>query len=286
MSEIIKAPVIERDEFSHKGTFGTALLVTGSYGMAGASILAARSCLKSGVGIAKLLLPASVYPIVTSAVPECVCLPTGLKFQKTFGLCAVSKAKKEIHKVNSILIGCGMSQSAANKNLLKFVIKNAACPVIVDADGINMLSHSIDILREAKASVILTPHPKEMSRLTGKTVAVIENNREQTASDFAKEYGVYLVLKGHETVVAAPSGETYINHTGNSGMATGGSGDTLSGIMAARLAYEKDVLKAVCDSVYIHGLCGDLAAEKLSKSSMLPGDMIEELPFAFKKLEG
>ncbi|MBQ0083916.1 MAG: NAD(P)H-hydrate dehydratase [Clostridiales bacterium] len=285
MSAIIEKPRIVRAENSHKGTFGTALIISGSYGMAGAAMLCTNACLKSGVGIAKLCIPSSIYDIVAKGISEAVFVPCGIKPFKRFSLGAINKIKPHIKTANSIVIGCGMSQGFFNKRLLKYVIKNADCPIIIDADGINMLSRSIDILRRARAEIVLTPHPKEFSRLSGKGVAEIEADREKAACDFAREYGVYVVLKGHETVVSSPAGEVFINQTGNSGMATGGSGDTLSGILAARVAQNKELLQAVKESVYIHGMCGDMAAQKLSKTSMLPSDMIEQLPFVFKNLE-
>lgn len=287
MNRIIEKPVLDpRDDNAHKGTFGTALLICGSYGMAGAAVLAARAALKSGVGIARIMMPDSIYPIVTKSVSEAVFFPCGGKRSKKFGITACSMAKKALRGVTGILIGCGIGQGFFCRKLLRYVVKNAECPLIIDADGINMLSRNIDILKQAKAPVILTPHPGEMSRLCSTEVAKIEKNREEIAISFAKKHNAYIVLKGHETVVATPDGQVFINKTGNSGMATGGSGDTLAGIMVARLAITRDAIKAVCESVYIHGAAGDMAAERLSKTSMLPGDMISELPCVFKFLEG
>lgn len=286
MSKIIERPSIPlRDENSHKGTYGTALLICGSYGMAGAAVLAANAALRSGVGIAKLMVPSSIYTIAAGNASEAVFIPTGFKSAKKFGPFAARSAEKALEKVTAVLIGCGMGQGFFSARLVKFIVCNAQCPIIIDADGINMLSRSIDILMQAKAPVILTPHPAEMSRLCKKSIAEIEQNREKTASEFAKRYKVYLVLKGHETVVSSPDGEIFVNKTGNAGMATGGSGDTLAGIMAARIAAGGDVLTAVCDSVYIHGLAGDKAAERLSQTSLLPRDIIEELPCVFKSFE-
>ncbi len=284
MSSIITAPKIpKRAENAHKGTYGTALLICGSFGLAGAAVLAARAALRSGVGIAKCIVPKSIYPIVGKAVPEAVFLPTG---RKRLSIGSAWQAKKAVKTASSVLIGCGLSKGYFCKRTLKAVVKNAKCPVIIDADGINLLSSCINILKQAGSIVILTPHPGEMSRLCGKSIAEIEADRESAAKKFAVEHKVYLVLKGKNTVVATPNGEIYINPTGNAGMATGGSGDTLSGIMAAFLAAEKDILSAVNKSVYIHGLAGDMAAADLSQASMLPTDMTERLPAIFKMLEG
>lgn len=272
-------PKIEkRDKNSHKGTFGTALLVCGSYGMAGAAILAAQSALKSGIGKLKLAVDKSIYPICAVSTPEAVFLPYGLCFKKS--------VLKDIQTADSILFGCGSGVKNSALKKLKLIISNACSPIVIDADGINLLSHNINILKRAKTPIILTPHPAEMSRLCGKSVTEINANRVSVAADFAKKYGVYLVLKGNETIIAAPDERVSINPTGNAGMATGGSGDVLSGIIAALLAYNTDVFDAVTKAVYIHGMAGDIAAEQLSQTAMMPSDIIKELPCVFKTLEG
>ena len=269
----------KRDEDSHKGSFGTALLVCGSYGMAGAAILATSACLKSGVGIARVALHKKIYPILTTALPEAVCLPfNSFNLKKTL--------KKGIARTNSILIGCGMGKARLSKRALSFLIKNAACPLIIDADGINLLSGRIDILKQAKTPIILTPHPAEFSRLTGVSLEKINANRETCALSFAKQNGVYLVLKGHNTLVVSPNGDILKNTTGNPGMATGGSGDALAGIIAALIARDENVFEAISNAVYIHGLAGDMAAKRLSETAMLPSDLIEELPCIYKMFEG
>lgn len=272
-------PVIQRrDKNAHKGTFGTSLIIAGSYGMAGAAVLAAKAALRCGVGKAKLAVNKSIYDICATAISEAVFIPYGICFKKA--------VVKHIKTANSILFGCGCSTKKSTLKKLKLIIKNADCPIVVDADGINVLSQNIDILKQAKTPIILTPHPLEMARLSGKSVQEIGKDRIQTATEFANKYGVYVVLKGNGTVIAAPNKAPIVNPTGNAGMATGGSGDVLAGIMAGLLAQDSDVLKAVSAAVYIHGMAGDVAAEKLSEISMLPSDIIEELPCVFKTLEG
>ena len=284
--KIIEAPVFEkRAKNAHKGTFGTALLINGSYGMAGAAILSARSCLRSGIGIAKMCVPDKIYQIIAAAVPEAVALPVISSENGRFSATDADKILNAVAGVNCIVFGCGTGQSADIAKILDLLVKNAKCPLIIDADGINTLSSHINIIRQAHAPVILTPHPGEMARLCGKTVAEIENDRVKTAKAFATEYNVYLVLKGSGTVVATPTGEVFINETGNPGMATGGSGDTLTGIMAALISRDSDITRAVKNSVYIHGKAGDMAAERLSETSVLPSDIIDELPCLFKMLE-
>lgn len=276
----IKRPVIlKREPNTHKGTYGTALLVCGSYGMAGALAMSAKGCLRSGIGLVKCVVDEKIYPIVASLLPEAVFVVTDEKD-------IPSRLENELKTANSVLFGCGVGQSRQTEQILELIIKNANTPIIIDAGGINALALHINILRQAKAPLILTPHPKEMSRLTGKTVEEIEKDRIGTATEFSKLHNVYTVLKGHNTVVATPTGEYFINPTGNAGMSSGGSGDVLAGIMAARLCQNADITSAVTESVYIHGLAGDIAAERQSQTAMLPSDIIEELPCVYKILEG
>ncbi len=283
----IKRPKpIRRDKNSHKGTYGTALFICGSYGMSGAVIMASLAALRSGLGIAKIAIPDKIYDIVAKSVPEAVCVPCATSDMGTFCKTDAEKIVNEAKNCSVIVIGCGISNSQDNEEILAAVIKNAMCPIIIDADGINLLSHNIDIIKQTKASVILTPHPGEMSRLCKKSVAEIEKDRIGTAVKFSHEYGVITVLKGHKTIVATPKGCAYINTTGNAGMATGGSGDVLAGVIAAFVARSNDTVDAVKSAVYVHGAAGDLAAKYMSQTSLLPRDLIEQLPCLFKKLEG
>ncbi len=283
MAEAVKIP--KRDASAHKGSFGTALIIAGSYGMAGAAIMATKGCLRSGVGIAKCMLPASIYGFSAPTCPEAVFLPAGSRFSKRLGIAAILKIKGALRGASSVAIGCGIGKGIFCKALLKAVIKNAKCPIIIDADGINILSGSISLLKQASVPIILTPHPGEMARLCGKSVAEIQADRENTAKAFAKEYNVYLVLKGHCTVIATPSGEAFVNTSGNAGMATGGSGDVLAGILAARTAATRDILEAVRQGVFAHGAAADEAAKKSGETALLPRDIIEQLPAIFKAME-
>lgn len=258
---------------THKGTYGTVALVVGSYGMAGAAILSARACLKSGIGIAKLIIPEDIYSVVTCAVPEAVCLPVP-RFEE--------KVAKDLSAADCVLVGCGLSKSSDAEILLKSAIKNANKTIIIDADGLNLLSDSIDLIEGLKAELILTPHPGEMSRLVGVSVKEIEANRVFYAKQLAKKLSCVVVLKGAVTVIADKNGEVHFNILGNAGMATGGSGDALAGIMAAFCAAGKTAVRAAVESVYIHSLAGDLAKENKGEISLLPSDIIELLPEAFK----
>ncbi len=266
----------KREKNSHKGTYGTALLINGSYGMAGAAMLSAKAAMRSGVGIVKSVIGKSIYPIFTSFLPEAVCIPVNetengqLDF-KDIDIKALQKSS------NAILFGCGVGLCDSTKKLLQHIIKNAEIPLVIDADGINLLSQHIELLKESKAPIILTPHPKEMARLCKKSVAEIESDRIETARQFAKEYGVTLVLKGANTIVATENGEIFINTHGNSGMATAGSGDVLAGVIVSLLAQGYSPEFSAKAGVYNHSVAGDKAVLKQSKHALIASDIIDEL---------
>ena len=274
--KLLSAPTLpERPKISHKGTFGTALLICGSYGMAGAAILATRAALKSGVGIAKCLIPKSIYKILTVAVPEAVCLPKISTLKG--GLSAFVNIKSALQKTSAVLFGCGLSNTVHTKMLLKKLIKSNSCPLIIDADGINALAGCIYLLKKANAPIILTPHPAEMARLIKSDVKTVEANRITIARNFAKQYNCILVLKGANTLITDPSGKVYFNTLGNSGMATGGSGDVLSGIIVSLLAQGLPPIEAANAAVYLHSLAADKAAKITGEAGLLPSDIIEAL---------
>ncbi len=273
--EIIKQPEFpKRPHNCNKGDFGTALIICGSYGMAGAAILATRAALRSGVGIAKCVLCDGIYPAFTAAVPEAVCIPVEQSDNGTFKSIDIENVSQ---KSSAILFGCGVGKGKSVEQLVENIIKTAEVPLVLDADGINSLCDRIELLKQSKAPIILTPHPGEMARLTGKSIKEIEENRIEIARDFAKLYGCILVLKGANTIVASENGEIFFNCTGNPGMATGGSGDVLSGILVSLLAQGMNPLDAAKAAVFLHGSAGDKAALKKGERGMLPSDIIEEL---------
>lgn len=274
--KLIKKPHFnKRPHNCHKGTFGTALIITGSYGMAGAAILSAKAALRSGLGIAKCILGKSIYSSFTAALPEAVCLP---KDENSSGqLSYFDGLSKLINSCDSVLFGCGCGISDDGVKILTEIIQKSTVPIVIDADGINMLSSCIELLKESKAPIILTPHPAEMSRLCGITVKEVENNRIRSATDFVLKNKCYLILKGANTIVATPNGEINFNLTGNSGMATGGSGDVLAGILVSLLAQGLSPENAVKAAVYLHGHAADKAAARRGQHAIIPSDIIEEL---------
>lgn len=267
---------IVRPKNSHKGTFGTVLTFTGSYGMCGASVLSSKAALVSGAGMVKSFVCDKNYSAFTCALPEAVTIPC-----ETFASGAMAiygdQLKKELPFADSIIIGCGLGRTNEAVNLVKAILEMSCHPVVLDADGINAVCGNIELLRKTKASVILTPHPGEMARLLRVPTDEIEKNRPEFAKRVAVTYGVVVVLKGANTVVASPDGKVFFNTTGNPGMATGGSGDVLAGVIAARLALGENAVDATCNGVWLHGFAADQALLKYSMAGLLPSDIIAEL---------
>ena len=282
--EFVRDNLPTRPDDANKGTMGTLLNISGSYSMAGACILSSLSALRSGVGLQKIALPQSIYPTVATNVYEAVFLPLKDSNSGTVDSSSLDFLLDNAKRADSVLLGCGLGLSDDTISFVRDFVGACTVPLLIDADGINALSMNIDVLKKSKADVVLTPHPKEMSRLCSLSVEEIQADRAGIASSFAKEYNAVVVLKGKDTVVT--DGErVYVNPTGNSGMAKGGSGDVLSGIIASLMAQGVKNFEAACVGVYIHGLAGDLASAKLTKTAMLPRDIIEYLPHAFQAVE-
>ncbi len=279
MLEIVKRAVGFRPDDAHKGDMGTLLSVCGSYGMAGACMLSGMAALRSGLGLLKCALPESIYPIAAGRILESVYLPL-----KENGEGRSSRDNLKFlseQKADAVLIGCGLGVCDDTRELVKGFLTHCDKPMVLDADALNCIADDPSVLKGAKAPVIITPHPAEMGRLTGLTAREVNGNRRELARSFASGYNVVTVLKGAGTVTASPDGETAVNPTGNSGMATGGSGDVLAGICGALLSQGGKPFDCAAAAVFIHGLAGDLAARRLGKISMLPTDIISELPNAF-----
>ena len=270
----------KRDPEGHKGTYGRLLMVCGSIGMAGACIMAAKAALRCGVGLLNIAVPHALYSIVASAVPEAVftLYDTDETMEERIG--------EALAKADACLIGCGLGTTSYAERLVYTVLDNAKCPLVLDADALNILAKSPERLLNALKPVIVTPHPGEMARLCGASIGEIRENRIGTARAFAAKYRAVTVLKGAGTVIAAPDGEVRINTTGNPGMAKGGSGDVLAGMTASLLAQRPEAFTAAYAAVCLHGAAGDRCAERLSQTAMLPTDMIEALPAVLREIEG
>lgn len=281
---LFKNSVFNRPDDANKGTLGSLLCICGSYGMAGAAIMAGKAALRCGIGLLKIAVPKSIYPVCATNILESVYYPLEETSSGVISSKNTDFLLEMCEKSSAVVIGCGLSVCDDTKNLVQSVITNCEKPLVIDADALNCICNKPEILKNLKAPAIITPHPGEMARLLHSTPKTVNSNRENTAIDFAKKFGVVTVLKGAGTIIASPDGEVYINHTGNSGMATGGSGDILSGIIGSLLAQGAAPINAAAAGVFLHGTIGDLAAEKLGKISMLPTDMIDMIPTAYLKL--
>ncbi|MGN1434078.1 MAG: NAD(P)H-hydrate dehydratase [Ruminococcus sp.] len=280
---IVKKAVFDRPDDANKGTLGSLLCICGCYGMAGAAVMAGKAALRCGLGLLKTALPKSIYPIAAGAIFESVFFPLEETPDGKISKNNIDFLLCEAEKSSAVLIGCGLSMCDDTKTLVNSFIENCTKPLVLDADALNCVAENPDILKKAKAPIIITPHPGEMARLLKSTPKAVNENRAEIATDFAKEYGVVTVLKGAGTVIASHDGRVMINRTGNSGMATGGSGDVLAGMTGSLLAQGAKPFDAAAAAVYLHGLAGDIAAEKLGRISMLPTDLINEIPQAYKR---
>jgi NAD(P)H-hydrate epimerase len=266
----------DRDPYAHKGDFGKILLLCGSRGYTGAAALAAMGALRSGAGLVYLGVPESIYAIEAVKLTEPVVFPLPDEDGK-LGILAVNEILELLPKMDAVLVGCGLGQSQGTFVVVKAVLEQANCPVVLDADGINVLREHKDILRGRQHPTILTPHDGEFTRFGG----TIGENRMASAAYFAREWNAIVLLKGHRTCIT--DGHThYENHTGNPGMAVGGSGDVLAGIIVSLLGQGLKPLEAAACGAWLHGAAGDLCAEEIGQYGMLPTDMLCALPRLLK----
>lgn len=266
----------DRDPWGHKGTFGKILLLCGSRGFTGAAYLAAMGALRTGAGLVFLGVPESIYAIEAVKLNEPVVFPLPDKDGKLSEE-AIPEIMARLPQMDAVLIGCGLGQSEGTLAVVKAVLENAACPVIVDADGINVLSAHRDILRGRQYPTILTPHDGEFARIGGCLTA----DRMESAAALSRDLGCIVLLKGHRTCIT--DGRTgYRNTTGNPGMAVGGSGDVLAGMIVSLLGQGIAPLEAAACGAWLHGAAGDLCAKELGQYAMLPTDMLNALPRLLK----
>lgn len=266
----------DRDPYGHKGTFGKVLLLCGSVGFTGAAWLAAMGALRCGAGLVYLGVPESIYAIEAVKLNEAVVFPLpecdGIYSEK-----AAEAILPRLADMDAVLIGCGMGQSTGALKMLQTVLQNATCPVIVDADGINLLARNKNILQGRGAATLLTPHDGEFIRLNG----YLNGERMECAKSAARELGAIVLLKGHRTCIT-DGVRCFRNETGNPGMATGGSGDVLAGMITALIGQGLHPLEAAACGAWLHGAAGDLCAEELGQYAMLPTDMLSALPKLLK----
>ena len=266
----------DRDPWGHKGSFGKILLLCGSRGFTGAAYLSAMGALRSGAGLTFLGVPESIYAIEAVKLNEPVVFPLP-DSGGMVGIQAVNEILERLPKMDAVLIGCGIGISSATQAVVKAVLEQARCPVVVDADGITVLKEHKDILRGREYPTILTPHDGEFIRLGG----TIVEDRMASAAYFAQEWNCILLLKGHRTCITDGRNH-YRNCTGNPGMAVGGSGDVLAGIIVSLLGQGIAPLEAAACGAWLHGAAGDRCAEELGQYGMLPTDMLNVLPRLMK----
>ncbi len=272
--DFISSKLIKREKFSHKGTFGHALLIAGSYGKVGAAVLASKACLRSGVGLLTTHIPHTGYPIIQNTVPEAMCSidPSDLMFTEFPAL----------EQFTAVGVGPGLGQKTNSQKGFRELLLAKPSKLVIDADALNILSMKREWLKLLPENTVLTPHPKEFERLVGE--AADSWTRLQLQLQFSKQYKVIVVLKGAHTCITSPDGQVFFNTTGNPGMATAGSGDVLTGIILGLLAQDCSPLDAALLGVYIHGLSGDLFVAENSQEAMIASDLIEGLKKVFRQL--
>ncbi len=279
----------ERDLFSNKGSFGRVLLICGSKSMVGCCYLATIGALRSGAGLVTLAFPDCLYIPLTSRLTENLFLPLSCDENGFISIKAKELLIKKVNESDVVMLGCGIGVTDDTKAVVKDIILNSKTPLILDADALNCIADSVDILSKAKCDILLTPHPGEMSRLCGKTIFEIQEDRESTAVEFCNKYKVNLLLKGHETVICNKEcTDIYINKTGNTGLSKGGAGDLLSGIISGLFPPMKkegnSLFVSAVLGAFIHGLTSDFLKEEFSEFSMLPTDCANALPEVFSFL--
>ncbi len=282
--ETVRPYFKKRKKDAHKGTYGHLFIISGSLGKTGAAVMAGKAALKMGAGLVTVGTPESCLPIVARSMDELMTEPLPETPEKTLSYEAVKKTETLLKGKDALLIGPGISTHRSTAEFVLSLLPKIKIPVVIDADALNILASKPKALKSLPKPAILTPHPGEFARLLNLPTREVVKRKLELVPQFVTEYGVYLVLKSYRTLTATPEGRVYINSTGNPGMATAGSGDVLSGMVASMIIQEKNLLEAVLAAVYIHGLSGDLGAQKLGEKTLIAGDIIRELPRSIKSL--
>jgi len=284
----LKWVAARRKPDAHKGDFGHVLIVAGSVGKTGAAALAAKAALRAGAGLVTVATAQSALPTVASLGMEFMTEPLPETDSGTISPRALDQGRmdKIVEGKTVLAVGPGVGQVPETAEFVRAIVNRYALPVVLDADGLNAFAGCMSTFRARNRPALLTPHPGEMARLIGKTTAEIQRSRVETAREFAARCQAVLVLKGFRTLVASPNGQVWVNPTGNAGMATGGTGDVLTGLLAGLLAQhaERAPAEVASAAVYLHGLAGDLATSRLGQASLIAGDLVEALPEAFRAL--
>jgi hydroxyethylthiazole kinase-like uncharacterized protein yjeF len=285
-SQFVRSILPLRSPFAHKGSFGHLLVVAGSPGMTGAAALASISALRAGCGLVTLAIPRSLNHIMEEKLTEVMTLPVPETSSRTFGPESVEPIVSFLKKADALALGPGLSRSEETEEFVQKLLPLVECPTIIDADGLNNLCSDVAVIRRTSAPLVLTPHPGEASRLIDAKASVIDAGRIEYAVRLSKVFDSTVVLKGAPTIVAGSEGLLGLNPTGNSGMATGGSGDVLTGIIGGFLAQGVGLFASAAASVYLHGLAGDLGADDKTEYCLMAGDIMDYIPRAFKECLG
>ncbi len=284
VADELATELMPRPAASHKGDYGHVLLVAGSVGKSGAAVLAARAAVRSGAGLVTVAAPLEIVHTVDGASLESMTAP--LPQTETGGLApdAVRRVDELSVGKTVLAVGPGLGQDAATFAAVQQVVSQCELPLVLDADGLNALAAERRVLKERKAETVLTPHPGELGRLLGLTPGEVQSDRIRAVRQGAAEFGAIVVLKGYQTLVGTPDGTVFVNPTGNPGMASGGTGDVLTGLVAGLMSQRYEALSAALLGVFLHGLAGDLAAEGRGQPALAAGDLLSSLPGAFERL--
>lgn len=286
LSEVRELPELpERKPESHKGDYGRVLVIAGSPGMTGAAFLAGKAALRSGSGLVTVACPESLNPILEVKLTCVMTMPAAETADHTLAMAALDVLLERSDEADSVALGPGVSRHEETARLVRALVEKIDKPLVIDADGLNNLVGAIEILQKRQAPTVLTPHPGEMARLAGIKTAEVQKARKDTAAGFARKCGAIVALKGHETIVTDGS-KVYVNKTGNPGMASGGTGDVLTGMVASFLGRGFEPFDAARLAVYLHGAAGDIAASEVGQESVIATDLLGALPYAFMRLPG
>ena len=269
----------QRDPEGHKGDFGKVLCICGSVGYTGAPIFASRAAVRTGAGLVFLGVPQSAWPVAAVKSDEAMPFPLPETADGKLSLLAEEPIRQRAAGCDAVLLGCGLGRDWQTDSLVQDLL-NMEKPLVLDADGLNAISENAELLQKRPAVTVLTPHEGEFLRLGGD----LSRGREAAAAAFSQKYGVYLILKGHRTLIADPEGRLAVNNTGTCGMAKGGSGDVLAGMLLSLLGQGCETFDACCAAVWLHGRAGDLAAADKGERSMTPTDLLEQIPYALKNI--
>lgn len=275
--------LLRRKADTHKGDYGRVLVVGGSIGLTGAPVLAALGALRSGAGLVAVAVPESIYFVTAAQILEAMPMPLPESHGGVLAPAAVATILEEAARAQALVLGPGLSRHSTAQQAVRRLLPKLRTPLVLDADGLNAVAGHSALVRHAAAPIVMTPHPGELSRVLNRSIDSIQRDRVRAAVSTAKAWRAIVVLKGHRTVIADPSGRHRINATGNPGMATGGMGDVLSGAIASLIGQGASPFEAAVAGAHLHGLAGDLAAAAIGPVGLLARDLAEQLPRAIRR---